>query len=94
MSADARVTVRPGDRDHETEVYLSSTVSGPVGVSGVASLDAVTANPDGSRVALVAPTGEGVYLVRVAWGAPGPGPGEPPAIEPGSIRFVTKLQQR
>jgi endoglycosylceramidase len=66
MSADARVPVKPGDRDHETEVYIPSTVSGSVGVSGAASLDAVTPNPDGSRLAFVAPTGKGIYQVRVA----------------------------
>jgi endoglycosylceramidase len=66
MSANSRVKVTPGAQDHETEVYIPSTVSGAVTVNGAASLDAVTHNPDGSRLAFVAPTGAGIYGVKVA----------------------------
>jgi len=40
-------------------------VRGAVSVSGAARLDTVVMNPDGSRLALVAPTGAGHYGVRV-----------------------------
>jgi endoglycosylceramidase len=66
MTATSRVPVKPGTRDQETEVYIPSTVSGSVSVNGAASLDAVTLNPDGSRLAYVAPTGGGTYGVKVA----------------------------
>jgi hypothetical protein len=66
MSADSRTAVTPGAQDRETEVYVPPTVSGAVTVNGAASLDAVTHNPDGSRLAFVAPTGGGIYGVRVA----------------------------
>ena len=65
MSAISRVPVKRGVRDHETEVYIPPTVAGSVSVSGAASLDSVVINPDGSPMALVAPTGGGTYGVAV-----------------------------
>jgi endoglycosylceramidase len=56
----------PGDRSRETEVYVPPLVRGAVAVSGAAVLDTVTANPDGSRLAYVAPTGGGTYGVSVS----------------------------
>ena len=66
MSATSRSPVRRGARDLETEVYIPSTDPGSVSVRGAATLDAVGLNPDGSRLAWVAPTGAGAYGVEVA----------------------------
>ncbi len=49
--------VRRGDRADETVVYIPATVHGKVTVTGAASLDAVVAEPDGSRDAYIAPSG-------------------------------------
>ncbi len=57
--------VRRGNRSAETTVYIPSTVHGRVAVSGSASLDAVVQNPDGSRLAYVAPGGHGGYGITV-----------------------------
>ncbi len=57
--------VRRGNRRAETAVYIPSTVHGRVAVSGSASLDAVVQNPDGSRLAYVAPGGHGEYGITV-----------------------------
>jgi hypothetical protein len=65
MRATSRSSVKPGARDLETEVYIPPTDSGPVSVNGAATLDAVVRNPDGSRLALVAPIGAGTYGVGV-----------------------------
>ncbi|HEY1989791.1 MAG TPA: cellulase family glycosylhydrolase [Acidimicrobiales bacterium] len=66
MSAISRSAVKPGARDLETEVYIPATDSGSVRVNGVATLDAVVQNPDGSRLAWVALTGAGTYGVEVS----------------------------
>ena len=55
-----------GDRSHETEVYIPPLVRGTVSISGAAQLDAVVTNPDGSRLAYVAPTGHGAYGAAVS----------------------------
>ncbi len=62
--------VRRGNRAKETVVYIPSTLHGRVGVSGAAVIDAVVQNPDGSRLAYVAPTGGSEYGVTV--GGPDP----------------------
>lgn len=49
--------VRPGDRAAETVVYIPASVHGEVTVAGGARLDAVVSEPDGSRLAYIAPTG-------------------------------------
>ena len=66
MSATSRSPVTLGAHDYETEVYIPPTDSGLVNVNGAATLDAVVLNPDGSRLAWVAPTGAGAYGVEVA----------------------------
>ena len=66
MAATSRTTrSRPGARNQETEVYVPPLVRGAVRVTGAAELDTVQSNPDGSRLALVAPTGQGIYGVQV-----------------------------
>jgi hypothetical protein len=62
--------VRRGDRGAETTVYLPARSRGSVAVTGAAVLDAVISRPDGSRLAYVAPTGAGRYMVTV--GSPSP----------------------
>jgi endoglycosylceramidase len=57
--------VRHGDRGAETLVYIPPTVHGSVRVTGGATLDKVTSNPDGSRDADVAPTGSSQYEIQV-----------------------------
>ncbi len=57
--------IRPGDAGRETLVYIPAGRAGAVSVSGAAVLDQVVANPDGSRLAEVAPTGGGTYGVAV-----------------------------
>jgi endoglycosylceramidase len=69
MVASGATDVRRGDRNAETVVYIPSTVHGTVNVTGAATLDTVTGNPDGSRDAYVAPTGSSDYGVQV--GSPG-----------------------
>ncbi len=56
---------RRGNRSAETVVYIPSTVHGRVAVSGSSTLDAMVQNPDGSRLAYVAPVGHGGYGVTV-----------------------------
>jgi endoglycosylceramidase len=65
MSASSRRSVRLGRRDRETVVYIPSTVSGQVTVSGATVLDGVVTNPDQSRLAYAAPTGTGTYTISV-----------------------------
>ena len=65
MTASSSQPVRPGPHAVETDVYVPRTVLGPVSVVGAAVLDRVVSNPDGSRDALVAPTGAGSYSVAV-----------------------------
>jgi endoglycosylceramidase len=65
MSAGSRTRVVPGTLALETEVYIPPLVRGVVSVHGAAVLDTVQDNPDGSRLALVAPTGGGTYAVNV-----------------------------
>ena len=57
MLATDTAAVRRGDRGSETVVYIPSTVRGAVAASGLARLDTVLQQPDGSRLAYVAPTG-------------------------------------
>jgi endoglycosylceramidase len=66
MAATSPTRVAPGARDQETEVYIPPLVRGAVSVSGAATLDKVQMNPDGSRIAYVAPTGSGRYGVAVS----------------------------
>jgi endoglycosylceramidase len=66
MRATSISRVVPGDQSAETEVYIPPLVRGQVAVSGAAVLDTVATNPDGSRMAYVAPTGEGAYGVSVS----------------------------
>jgi endoglycosylceramidase len=61
MSASDSQRVPRGARDRETVVYLPATLTSPVHVTGAAVLDEVVAQPDGSRLAYVAPTGAGAY---------------------------------
>jgi endoglycosylceramidase len=65
MRATSGTRVIPGQQSRETEVYIPPLVRAAVTVSGAAVLDAVVANPDGSRLAYVAPTGAGSYGVSV-----------------------------
>ncbi len=57
--------VHRGDRGAETLVYIPATVHGAVTITGGAVLDTVTSNPDGSRYAYVAPTGDSRYEIKV-----------------------------
>lgn len=65
MKATSHTNVVPGDRANETEVYVPPLVRGSVSASGAAVLDTIVTNPDGSRLAYVAPTGAGAYSVSV-----------------------------
>ncbi|HVA41885.1 MAG TPA: cellulase family glycosylhydrolase [Acidimicrobiales bacterium] len=66
MSASGAGPVMPGDRDHETVIYAPGPLSGAVVVTGAARLDAVIAEPDGTRIVYVAPTGSASYGVELA----------------------------
>jgi endoglycosylceramidase len=55
-----------GDRLDETVVSIPAAATGSVSVGGAARLDAVVANPDGTRYAYVAPTGGGAYSVAIS----------------------------
>jgi hypothetical protein len=65
MAATDPRPVRRGDRAAETVVYIPRRVPGSVSVTGAARLDTVVRNPDGSRMAYVAPTGRAGYGVAV-----------------------------
>ena len=65
MKATSHTNVVPGDRANETEVYVPPLVRVSVSASGAAVLDTIVTNPDGSRLAYVAPTGAGAYSVSV-----------------------------
>jgi hypothetical protein len=65
MTAASRSPIAPGSRANETEVYIPPLVRGSVSVSGAAVLDVVQSQPDGSRIAYVAPNGAGTYRVEV-----------------------------
>jgi hypothetical protein len=65
MAATSASAVATGDTARQTEVYIPPLVRGAVSVSGAARLTTVVDNPDGSRLALVAPTGRGAYGVSV-----------------------------
>jgi hypothetical protein len=65
MAATGGGAVPAGDRGAETVVYIPTTAHGSVTVTGGATLDKVTSNPDGSRVAYVAPTGTSRYEIEV-----------------------------
>ena len=75
MRAQATGPVARGDRAAETEVYIPSDVHAAVAVGGRAVLAALVTEPDGSRLAYVAPEGgdagsaAGAYSVTV--GVPG-----------------------
>jgi len=58
-----------GAAAHATVVYIPPSWHGPVEVSGAAVLDRIVTASDGSRFALVAPTGAGRYSVTVGSGA-------------------------
>jgi len=66
MTAAASRPVRVGERPAETDVVIPAGATGGVTVSGAAVLDRVVTYPDGTRSALVAPTGRGDYSVGVA----------------------------
>ena len=66
MSATAAERVRRGARAEETVVYIPAQVRGAVHVTGAAVVDTVVRQPDGSRLAYVAPIGPGSYGVGVA----------------------------
>jgi endoglycosylceramidase len=55
MVASAVTSVHRGDRAAETVVYIPATVDGAVAAAGNATLDVVLTQPDGSRLAYVAP---------------------------------------
>ncbi|MBV8302954.1 MAG: hypothetical protein JOZ04_02005, partial [Acidimicrobiia bacterium] len=65
MTAAALRPACRGQADQETVVFIPSTVHGAVTVTGSAVLDRVVSEPDGTRRAEVAPTGEGVYGVVI-----------------------------
>jgi hypothetical protein len=65
MSATSSSKVARGDQAQETEVYVPPLVRGTISTGGAATLDAVVSNPDGSRLAYIAPTGTGTYSVSV-----------------------------
>ena len=65
MAAAGTGRVRRGDRAAETVVYIPPSVKGSVAVSGAAELDTVVVNPDGSRIAYVAPTRNSGYGLTV-----------------------------
>jgi endoglycosylceramidase len=65
MAATADHQVTTGSWSDETMVFLPATVAGSVTVSGAATLDRVVTNPDGTRMAYVAPTAAGPYSVAV-----------------------------
>jgi endoglycosylceramidase len=64
MSATSSRHVHVGDTAHETLVYIPSGVGGAARVGGAGVLDTVVLNPDGSRLAEVAPSG-GAYTVDI-----------------------------
>jgi endoglycosylceramidase len=66
MHATADRAVAAHQTDAETIVFIPATVSGAVTVSGVAVLDRVVVQPDGTRLAFVRPTAAGGYAVAVA----------------------------
>jgi hypothetical protein len=70
MIATDPAPVARGDRSAETVVTVPARVHGAVTVGGAAAVDAVQVRPDGSRLAWVAPTGDGRYTVTV--GSPPP----------------------
>jgi len=63
MQATATAAVTPGDRMSETVIYLPPAMAGTVVSTGAAVVSGVVENPDGSRLAYVAPTGPGEYGV-------------------------------
>jgi hypothetical protein len=65
MEATASRRVAPGQEKEETLVEIPANVAGPVRVTGAALLDRVIRQPDGRRVAAVAPTGGGAYQVAI-----------------------------
>jgi hypothetical protein len=70
MAATDTTSVRRGNQGAETMVSIPSSVHGTVAVSGAARLDTVVRNPDGSRMAYVAPTGHSGYGVTVGTAGP------------------------
>jgi endoglycosylceramidase len=65
MTATASTAVGKGRPTIETVVFIPSTVTGSVSASGHAVMDQVVTEPDGTRRAYVAPTGQGDYQVSV-----------------------------
>ena len=66
MRATSTTPVRRGDKGRETEVFIPAQATGAVSASGAAVLDSVVAEPDGTRLAYVAPMGRGPYAVHLA----------------------------
>jgi aryl-phospho-beta-D-glucosidase BglC (GH1 family) len=54
-----------GDKAQETLLWIPADVTGAVAVNGAATLDEVTAMPDGNRFAWIAPTSSAAYSVWV-----------------------------
>ena len=65
MQATASRRVRLGESARETVVFIPAVAKGGVTVTRAATLDRVIAEPDGTRLAYVAPTGAGAYGVAV-----------------------------
>ena len=65
MTATSARPVSAGDARSETMVNIPANVEGAVSVTGAAVLDRVVTEPDGRRLAMVAPTGSGNYGVAV-----------------------------
>jgi hypothetical protein len=97
--------VSRGDRSAETLLYIPTTVHGSVSVSGGATLDTVTTNPDGSRYIYVAPTGSTQYEISVGTpsssmvasvGAAAKNPPQPitePEARQAVEQFITQAEQ-
>jgi endoglycosylceramidase len=65
MHATADHPVRRGDTTRETVVFIPAAATGAVSVSGLAVVDRVVTEPDGTRLAYAAPTAAGAYSVAV-----------------------------
>ncbi|GAC1533764.1 MAG: hypothetical protein NVS3B12_13580 [Acidimicrobiales bacterium] len=66
MNATATHTTKTSGSSRPTVIFLPSTMTGNVTVSGAAVLTGVTREPDGTYRAFVAPNGAGVYSVAAS----------------------------
>jgi hypothetical protein len=65
LTAHSAQAVGKGDRANETVVFIPAVAGGTVASGGAAVVDQVITEPDGTRMAYIAPTGVGPYSVIV-----------------------------